>query len=305
MNKNESQAKLEEGKYYPFKITGSVILPDGSECYILSDINNVKHLLYKEHYKNYGLKLNQQIFCRIDKINCTGKIFIEPEHPYYKLGKSFEFLFDSYNSIPNSIGDFEQVIVFKDVYNHPVLLPADEIDHELNPGEKLKATVEKLKKGKVYISLSTSYNDFTGMKAGETYSFVYSHQVTMGGRYEYFVLKNDDGKEFRIRKKFYNKYGYKEGDKLECFLVENDHQVYLEPIHPYYEIGNVYTFSIIGETSVHEYPDKDKPAFLLENLYGKNIVIKKEEVDKQRINQNEIRCIVNAIVKSQISVSCK
>jgi len=48
------KTKLEEGKYYPFTITGAVILPDSAECFILSDVNKVKHLLYKKYYKNYN-----------------------------------------------------------------------------------------------------------------------------------------------------------------------------------------------------------------------------------------------------------
>jgi hypothetical protein len=62
----------------------------------------------------------------------------------------------------------------------------------------------------------------------------------MDGRYEYYVLKSEKGKEFRIRKKSNNKYGFKdkEGDEVVCML-------------------------------------------------------------------NVINCLVDAIVKSQVSVSCK
>ena len=39
------KVKIREGKSYPFKISGLVVLPNGNECFILIDPNNVKHLL--------------------------------------------------------------------------------------------------------------------------------------------------------------------------------------------------------------------------------------------------------------------
>jgi len=305
MEKTAVKNKLEEGKYYPFAITGSVILPDSSECFILSDVNKVKHLLYKKYYKNYNLKLNSKILCRIDKINCTGKIYIEPEHPFYKLGKTYHFIFDHYKEVENSTGKTEQLAVLKNGYSEDIYLAADEIERPIKKGNKVKAVVEKLKKGKVYIAVGSVMNDYTGMEAGKKHRFSLIRQVSVGGKYAYYILKDDKGKEFRIRKKFYDKYGFKTGDRITCELMENDHQVFLEPVHPFYEIGFNYEFRIIGETLIDEYPEKQKEAFLLENKYGKDIILKKEKIDLRRIQDNRIKCSVLEIKKSQVYLACQ
>lgn len=304
MEKTAVKTNLEEGKYYSFKISGSVILPDGSECYILTDINRVKHLLYKDYYHKYNMKLNQEILCRIDKINCTGKIYIEPEHPFYKLGNSYKFKFSHYTELENSEGIMESLAVLKNGQDDDIYLAADEIEKVLKPGEVLEAIVERLKKGRVYISVGASVNDYTGLETGKKYRFTIMDQVAAAGNYTYFVIKDDNGKDFRIRKKFYDKYGMKIGDQITCELMETDHQVFLEPQHPFYEIGFNYHFKIIGETIIDEYPELKKAAFRLQNDFGKDIILKKEDVDTTSIKDDLIKCRVTHIKKSQVYITC-
>lgn len=295
---------LEEGKYYPFKITGSVVLPDGSDCLILSDVNGVKHLLYHEYYLSYNLKLNQEVRCRIDKINCTGKIFIEPEHPFYKLGQTYSFVFDRYIELENADGEIEKLAVLLNGYREDIYLSADWVEKPFIPGEKVTAVVEKIKKGRVYINVGTVVNDYTGLEGGKKYRFTLAGQITMGGKYTYYVLKDEQNREFRIRKKFYEKYGFKKGELITCELVESDHSVFLEPVHPHYEIGFKYEFRIIGETSIKEYPDTHVDAYLLENNYGKEIVVKKADSDPGLSIGDTIHCTVSSIKKSQVSLAC-
>lgn len=305
MQKASVKTVLEEGKYYPFRVTGSVILPDGSDCFILTDVNGVKHLLYKEFYSNYKLTLNKEILCRIDKINCTGKIFIEPEHPYYKLGSSYTFVFDHYVHLEGSDGDTERLAVLKNGYAEDIFLAADEVETPLKEGEQLTAVVEKIKKGRVYITPGTSVNDYTGMEAGKKYRFTLKGTMNVGGRYAYYILRGDNGREFRIRKKFYAKYGLKKGDAVTCELIETDHQVFLEPVHPFYEVGFNYEFRISGETTMYEYPDQEAEAYLLEVKYGKDAVIRKADVSPDKINGDMIKCTIIAIKKSQVFLACQ
>ncbi len=304
MEKQPAKTTLEEGSYYPFRVTGSVILPDGDHCFVLTDINGVKHLLYKEYYRSYNLELNREVRCRIDKINCTGKIFIEPEHPFYKLGSTYAFVFDRFIEKETSSGSAERLAVLKNGYATDIYMPADEIDHPLMPGETVRAVVERIKKGRVYLSLGLEVNDYTGLEAGKRYHFTLDHILNEGGRYAYYVLLNEQGRKFRIRKKFYEKYGFNPGDMISCELVETDHQVFLEPVHPFYEVGFNYDFNILGETLVDEYPDGKAEAFRLENKFGKEILIRKNGIKAERVNGSSLKCTVTAIKKSQVFLAC-
>ncbi len=76
---------LEEGKEYPFYVEKLLALPDG-DYFILIDEVSRKYLLPRQYYTDYPIKVGTTIICNVNKINCNGKIFLEPLHPIYKVG---------------------------------------------------------------------------------------------------------------------------------------------------------------------------------------------------------------------------
>lgn len=76
---------LEEGKMYRFFVDKLLTLPDAN-YFLLIDEWNKKHLLLQKYYTDYSIKVGTHINCYVNKINCNGKIFLEPEHPIYKIG---------------------------------------------------------------------------------------------------------------------------------------------------------------------------------------------------------------------------
>jgi hypothetical protein len=84
---------FKEGQRFSFVITNKLVLPGTDEAnLILLGPDRKKYLLAEQYYENYHLKIGQTIVCTIDKINCSGKIFLEPDHPYYKIGERYDFL---------------------------------------------------------------------------------------------------------------------------------------------------------------------------------------------------------------------
>ena len=82
---------LSEGEWLPFIIHNLVKLQDDEWYYVLQDVNGLKHFLNAQYYENYGFKPGDEILCKIDKINCTGRIYLEPKHPYYTEGEMYDF----------------------------------------------------------------------------------------------------------------------------------------------------------------------------------------------------------------------
>ncbi|MGM0505351.1 MAG: hypothetical protein ACQESQ_12065, partial [Bacteroidota bacterium] len=75
MDNNKNQYKFTEGEKHLFTITGFTEIPGTDESYyILKNPFGGKHLLKANHYKHYQLNKGQVIKCKIDKINCSGKI---------------------------------------------------------------------------------------------------------------------------------------------------------------------------------------------------------------------------------------
>lgn len=83
--------EIKEGNTYPFKIYNYIQLPDNEYYYILLDINGLKHFMPAVCYKSYKFSIGDSIQCKIDKINCTGRMHLEPENPYYKIGLHYSF----------------------------------------------------------------------------------------------------------------------------------------------------------------------------------------------------------------------
>jgi len=89
--------KFTEGEWHWFRVIKELQIPGDETYYLLESVSGNRLLLPANYYHNYGIKPGNILHCRIDKINCSGKIFLEPEHPYYKVGKHYEFIvFDKF-----------------------------------------------------------------------------------------------------------------------------------------------------------------------------------------------------------------
>lgn len=304
--------RLKEGKVYPFRISGIVVLPDGSEYFNLIDPNHVRHLLEKKYYTNYYFELGQLIDCRIDKINCSGKIYIEPLHPFYRLGKRYDFPFIRFSETNPKNGIAETWAVFEDIFGNEVKIPWDfqnrsqvESARILNPGDTLKLTVIRIKKGLVYVSEINLDGDFNEFKGGVEYPFVITGFRNYPGKQGYFILQSESGANFKMRNKFYEKYNLAVGETIYCRVIRDGKDSFLEPEHPRYKIGNEYTFEIKGTDFIREYPDGQKPAYILRNDFGKDIILAVEEGIKIPPENNLIICRVVDIRKSRVIVQCK
>lgn len=95
---NTGNTILTEGQWFPFIIVKQVQLQDEEWYYILEDINQQKHFMPSAYYENYGFKTGDEISCKIDRINCTGRIFLEPRHPLYTEGEIYPFDVVEYHS---------------------------------------------------------------------------------------------------------------------------------------------------------------------------------------------------------------
>ena len=65
--------------------------PDGNLYLILEDSNGYRFIQDYKPYAEYGLKPGAKIICKVDKVNCNGKIFLEPQHPLFEEGKDYPF----------------------------------------------------------------------------------------------------------------------------------------------------------------------------------------------------------------------
>jgi hypothetical protein len=101
-----AKEKFIEGQVYKFLYIKDVFIED--EYMMFEDGNKEKYLLLKQYFKSYNLIPNTYVNCLISRIDCKGKITIEPEHPFYKPGEVYEF-------------DFVKMLVTEDSEFNPVM----------------------------------------------------------------------------------------------------------------------------------------------------------------------------------------
>lgn len=302
------KVKLKEGRKYPFKITGIIDLPDGNEYFVLKDPNSVKHLLLTSYYKKFNFNLGQTIQCRIDKINCSGKIFLEPEHPFYQPGKKYKFPFKFVEDFKDSLGQVYQFAVFTDVFDNDIKMPADILPEKIKPGDEVKFSISRIKKGRVYLTSNGRKEDYDHFKEGVYYYFRIVQFRSYPDKRGFYILKADperfrEGFNYKLKSKYYKKYNFKIGQSILCRLVRDGKKAYLEPKHPYYAIGKEYEFDIIGEELIDDYPSGKIETYLLRNDYGKSVHIQKKLV-KGSIRNGKIKCKVTDIRKSRLYLEC-
>jgi hypothetical protein len=291
-------AKLVEGKTYIFQVDGTISLTGDKSFYKLIDPNGVNHLLDHTIYRNYGFGLDDKIKCRVDKINCTGRIFLEPEHPFYKLGENYELKYDHSESIVNAMGTPELIAVFTDSKGQFPKIPQDDLAGPPKAGKTYKFNISRIKQGQIFISIPGSANDYSGMLENNIYTFILSRLKTYTDKYEYFVFVDDAGKEFLLRTKFFKKYNFNIGDTINCMYRRINEEDFLEPVHPLYKVGKTYIFDIIGNTEINQYPEGKEKAYILKNDFGKDILLPENQI--RQIKNNKVECKVIDIIKSRV-----
>lgn len=290
---------LQEGHYYPFKVLGKVADVNGAEYYKLSDPNGIKHLLKAEWYAGYELEAGRTVVCHINRINCSGRIFIEPEHPVYKPGKDYVF------EIAAMPGRNEDTVVVKDVLGNLIELPAEDVPPGAKNGDGIKCRVTTVKKGKPVIYPLWSAPDYTGLTIGNTYRLRVTNKRKRTGGQVFYMLEDDRGKSYPLRKKFYERYGFGSGDTISCVLKQKSDAIYFEPVHPYYRKGERFTFKIAGNDHIFVYPDRLEEAVILQNDFGKNVIVSRKAINPENISGDTIVCLVSDIVEGQLILDCK
>ncbi len=87
----DNELKLIEGVNYHFVVLKVVELQDMQKYFVLVDPFGLKHFIPHKPYAFYGFGPDDQIMCCVDRINCTGRVYLEPKHPVYEPGKVYDF----------------------------------------------------------------------------------------------------------------------------------------------------------------------------------------------------------------------
>ena len=296
--------KLQEGKNYLFKLEGLVEFPDGKLFQRLKDPNGVLHLLPAEPYDKYGLEERDEISCHVDKINCSGKIFLEPEHPIYQVGEKYPFEVIGFESIENSDGYKENEILVMDKLGKTINVPEYWFPNVKKKGAIIWCRVGRIKKGNLILTPLTDPDNTHNLNPGDEIVVSIDEIKTLSGDVEFFILIDEEKNKYYLRKKFYAEYGFKKGQLIPCRVMMQNEEIFLEPEHPHYSLGKKYDFKVLRDDIVEDYPKKNVPVVVVTDAYQKEYYLRKDQFDPSKLNRQTLNCLVVEIVKGRLVLQC-
>lgn len=136
--------KLEEGKQYRFRYVKDTEVGDQGYMVLQSPYGS-RHLIPAGPYRQWGFVKGSLLLCRVDKVNCKNEIFLEPEHPVYKVGEVYSFRLGGKTQELRADGSWTTVFWLEDALGETHPLP-DSLTKEMRSGG-IQLKIDRIKKG--------------------------------------------------------------------------------------------------------------------------------------------------------------
>jgi len=141
--RKDTKVRLKVGMWLEFIILSRITLQDQKEYFILQDPNGVRHFMEASLYEGYSLDAGKTVNCKVDHINCTGRIFLEPDHPHYVIGECYFFPIRSLTEKEGKI-----MVVLEDCFKNTIELEIFREDfHQEKLVTGLNCYIRSIKKG--------------------------------------------------------------------------------------------------------------------------------------------------------------
>ncbi len=143
---------FEPGNWYRLTIIKTVSIPHDQDYYVLKDDSGQNYLIPATYYKHYGLYPGKRIMCHLDRINCLGRLFFEPEHPYYQHGKNYYFRFKRCKTNESGYGKLIAIVADRFSREYETIPFHGKIADP--PPDEILCKVTRIKKAQLYLQVA-------------------------------------------------------------------------------------------------------------------------------------------------------
>jgi len=247
--------KLNEGENHFFHVISIVNIVEEGDFYLLRHNTGRRILVPVKPYLKYNIKTGQQLNCRVDKVNCTGKVFLEPKHPVYEEGRNYPFKIVSIHQENTN----NQYFLISDCFNNQIRVPFIGHNNKIE-GEEIILKVDRIKKGiPIFLPLSLNIHcqkPLTSIIKDKLPFIVIGVSQDSFGE-DIFLLESEEGYRSNVSVKHFEVYGIKVGKTVLCEIsrINQDGSLGVEPVNPFYKINEEYVFKI---TDNQTYDDNDE-----------------------------------------------
>lgn len=299
-------SRLTEGETYPFEVIKRISLGEGDDWFVLKDPLGYKILMPAGFYRDYGFEGGQSIACRVDKINCNGRMFLEPAHPHYLEGSVYSFDVTGSGHRINILDLDEYYLQVSDVFGNSWEVMTSNPELVELPPARIPCLVRRIKKGKLFLEIHGEQRPAGGLRPGKTYVFrVVDEKVNPDDGYAYYILEDTRKNRHLLRKKYYHHYGICKGEKIRCRVerLGTEGIYFLEPEHPCYMPGQNYTFPIDRFEELVFSDGFAQPVMVLKDCHGEEVRVHVgKDLAKSLEDQTGIAARVRTIRKSRLEL---
>ncbi len=282
--------KFIEGDEHSFQVLKLADISEEGAFYVLRHESTRRLLLPYETYKNYKIEIGTSIICRIDRVNCTGNVFLEPKHPVYVEGLNYSFPVVSHN---------DSFIRVTDCFSNEVKVEIPEgIDVKYNLCE-IDLKVIKVKKGKPILSFTDDKRSRFDYLINKSLVFLVTAVIKNNFDEEVYVLKSNTLPKAELKVRHYHNYGFTIGKEVEAKVlgINEDGLLKVEPKNPFYNIGELYDFTI---SSFEKSESDNEPIVVVNDNRGAKIGIPITELDRVNLKEKtRVLCRVTGFRKGK------
>lgn len=236
---------LQPREIAPFVIRSIATMPDQNTYFVLEGSEGYRNLLPFNPYQNYGFEVGQEILCQVVKINCNGKLFLEPRNPYYAKDEYFPFLVAKSIKCHDCPGVQFHVI-------------RDRLGNEYNIATRgmvslgttsLICKVKQIYKGKLVLEPEHGPVEMvTWPPPGTEIGLKVLDLEAMANSIPYYILGNNSYHFVFAKAQQYAEYHWNINDVVNChvFGKQNSREVIVEPEHPRYKLDETYEFVLVS-----------------------------------------------------------
>jgi len=288
-----------EGQFVNFRVIRTISMPDEHEYFVLESPQGNRHLLRKAYYDKYNIVNGGILHCRIDKINCSGKIFMEPEHPVYKPGITYSFKVAGKYSHEYPRGILNIGLIVKDVFGNEIPIKYNGVAvSEADLPDSIECIVIRVKKS-LPVLLPAGKSEEIEMNAVNV--FTVNDIFISDNEEEFFVFENSKGQKHYLPVKDYQGFDFKPGMEVKCIIVDisADGTPVIEPVNPFYELDNSYDFLVSRWQTENDHYGEKRRILIVKDVLGKDARVYFDSDNSQEgITEGDIlKCVVTRYKK--------
>ena len=239
---------MKEGEYYPFYVEKRIHLPEMGYNYVVKDSHGMKYLLREEIYADYGIKPGTTITCKVDKINCRGEVFLEPDNPWFKESVYYPFKYLRSTRRTDSEGNERECLIVADERGKEHYLFGENDAEKHVQGEIMKLLVKRITKGEIDLSFHEEEDKLSHLALNGEYSFeILGIGMGLDGR-ENYIIGDPFGKTHIIPVRYYSHYGLEQGKEFSARIesIDNSGRKIIEPRNPFFDKGGLVEVDVIS-----------------------------------------------------------